>query len=242
MKEENMHGSEKMRSTTRSAMLIAVIAILFTGGALNAAVADAQSSQAPVVKGGALTSYDPAVFLISFPTNTQPNVTVHSLANGLFTYKVATTSPLSTVSIHLNSSDVYQIILGLTYPIPVSGNITWNLINPMLLPGQSGIAEFGNDTQVLLSWQVSLTQSPQCVNLAFCEEQIANANAAILINYDQQKIALLEGQLYQYQATSAFDEHVTEGIAGAVALVVAVIAVDRLFGGDKRRRIWGNDD
>lgn len=212
---------------------LVTILILMLFASAGSLTSFAQSTGQPIVKGGSYSAYFPAVFSITFPQNSQPNVTVHSLANSLFKYIVTTSAPTSTVTVSLNVSDVYQVELALAYPQPISGNISWTLYSPPLCTVQTcnGIAAFNEDTNVSMGWSLTLTQAPQCANLDQCEQQIANASAAILINYDQQKIQALQNGVSQQNSRTNYNVDV---LAGLVAFALALLAYDII----SKRRIY----
>lgn len=179
----------------------------------------------PIVRAATYTAYDPATFVLTFPQNFKPIFNVSSLTNGLFTYTVSTTAPLSTLEAFLNSSAVYNIVLVLNYPVFESGNITWDLFSPALYPGFTGAASFSNDTSVGLNWQMTLTPNLTPAS----PQQIANATSA-LINYDMQKIqAEQQREIVSNQAAINYQFDILYIILGVYGVVQSVVVIERLF-------------
>jgi hypothetical protein len=213
----------------RTSFLTLFCLLLFIGATSWVSNATSSSSSMPTVSAGSYVGYSPASFTVIFPQTNQPNVTVHSLANGLFTYTVSTTSPYSHATISMNSSDVYDISLALFYSMPISGNITWTLISTGLPVGDSGTAEFTNQSTISLSWQITLFVYQQYPSA----NQIANATSGVLINYDQQKIALLQQEANANQAADNLQFEIQDMILG-VTVVFMVLASIYLFRSSRR--------
>lgn len=208
---------------TRAAFLAFLVLALLSGASVmnRASALSVSNSEQPTVEGGNYVGFFPSTFIISFPQTTVPNVTVHSLNNGLFTYTVSTTSPLSTVIIQLNGSDIYNVILGISYPVPISGNVTWELFSSGLPVANTGRARFSNDTGISLSWQLTLLAYPQYPT----KEQIANATAGLLINYEQQNNAFLQKEVASNQAADNLQFEIQDVILGITVTFMSLVSM-----------------
>jgi hypothetical protein len=131
------------------------------------------------------TGYFPSSLSVYFPHTTLITTNVTS-NGGYFTYQVSSGSPTSSIVYTFNASDIYHVILSIAYPIPESGNITYQFLGPVLLPSPGGLT-FQNQSQVTVSFLVELEtyQAPPDA------QQIAEATSGFLLSKLNAIIALM---------------------------------------------------
>lgn len=151
----------------------------------------ADSNPSPIVN-TTFTSNAPTTVTVTFPFSNTIHVEVNPVGGGLYTYRVSTSSPNSIVTIDLNGSDYYNIILAISYPTGVTGAVQWRVYGPGNFPEYQSVS-FTNSSIVS---QESLIQV-QSYNPGPTAQQIANATDALMVAYQQHELDVQNQQLNQ---------------------------------------------
>lgn len=176
----------------------------------------ASSSSSPLVN-TTFTSNAPTVVTITFPFTNTIRVQVNPVGGGLYNYKLATTEPNSVITINLNGSDYYNILLSISYPTTVTGIIDWRIYGPGLFP-QSQQIIFTNQSSIE---QESLIQVQSYQTFPDAQE-IANATVSLQIAYLQHLIGQYQAVTNRAVAQQQQEIFVDQLTSSAVFAVVVV--------------------
>ncbi len=174
------------------------------------------------------SAYAPARVQAEFPFTTGITTQVIAESGGYYSYSVATTQPNASISYVLNSSDIYQVLLTITYPVPVSGEVYWSIGSLAIEPEYESMT-FSNQTTV----NTFIIVSAQTYTPVPTAQDIANARDSVLENAIS-NFSQAESAAYAQLQTNLGTILLPYGILTVAALSLSVFAAIRSVMKDRK--------